>query len=164
MKTHFEEFAAYNAWANRRLYDAAAAVSDADRRSDQGAFFGSLFNTLSHILVADVLWMARFRQVAPPGWALTHTPHDSFEDLRAAREAQDVDIIAYTSALTEAEIEADIHYTTVTGPKDVTQKRGPALAHFFNHQTHHRGQCHMILTRLTGDAPPLDLLFYQRGA
>ncbi len=162
MKAHFEMMAAYNGWANRRLYAASAEVPDTDRRSDQGAFFGGLHQTLNHILVADVIWMARFRGQTPPKWKLDHVPHDDFADLRAAREAMDADIAAYAAGLTQEDIAGEITFTTIVDPATVTQALSPALTHFFNHQTHHRGQCHALLTRLTGDAPPLDLIYYLR--
>lgn len=164
MKAHFVMFARYNAWANARLYDAADELSDEALRRDEGAFFRSLHGTLNHLLVADVLWMARFRGWPQPKIPLDGIMHEPLADLRAAREAQDDDILGWVEGLSEADLEAEITYTTVTGPTTMTQALAPALSHFFNHQTHHRGQAHMILTRLTGDAPPLDLLFYQREA
>ncbi|MEM1316629.1 MAG: DinB family protein [Pseudomonadota bacterium] len=162
MKAHFTLFARYNAWANARLYDAAAALSDEAYVSDEGAFFGSMRNTLNHILVADVLWMARFRAWPQPKIPLDGVMHAPLADLRAAREAQDDDILQWVEGLSEADLDGEITYTTITGPMTMTQRLDQALPHFFNHQTHHRGQAHMILTRLTGDAPPLDLLMYQR--
>ncbi|WP_339948724.1 DinB family protein [uncultured Albimonas sp.] len=165
MKAHFAGFARYNAWANRRLYEAAAALTDAERRSDQGAAFGSLHATLNHLLVTDVIWMARIRGVKGPAWGLDHIAHDDFDDLRAAREALDADIVEGVDALRESDILAsEIAYTRVSSPEPIVQPLAEALAHLFNHQTHHRGQCHMILTRLTGAAPALDLLFFHREA
>ena len=164
MKAHFEMMAAYNAWANDRLYAACAGLCDADRRADLGAFFGGLHQTLNHILVGDVVWMARMRGQTPPAWPLDHIPHDDFADLRAAREAMDADIIAHVAALEDETLAGDMTFTTIVNPATVTQPRAPVLAHFFNHQTHHRGQVHALLTRLTGEAPPLDLVYYQREA
>jgi uncharacterized damage-inducible protein DinB len=164
MKAHFEMMAAYNDWANRRLYDAAANLSDEDYRSDCGVFFKSLHGTFNHLYVADVIWLSRFRGDPNPPWSLDSIAHDKFEGLKARRIALDHDIMGFVGSLTEARLAADITYRTVTDAKNVTQSLAPALAHFFNHQTHHRGQCHAILTRLTGAAPALDLLYYQRGA
>ncbi|MEM6440759.1 MAG: DinB family protein [Pseudomonadota bacterium] len=162
MKAHFTMFARYNAWANVTLYDAAAELPQEAYERDEGAFFGSLQRTLNHILVADVLWMARFRSWPQPKIPLDGMMHEPLAELRAAREAQDADILQWVDGLSQADLDAQITYTTITGPKTMTQVLAPAMSHFFNHQTHHRGQAHMILTRLTGDAPPLDLLFYQR--
>lgn len=162
MKAHFATFARYNAWANARLYDAAAAVPDEAYRRDEGAFFGSLEGTLNHLLVTDILWMARFRSWPQPTLKLDGMMHDTLADLRAAREAQDQDILQWVDGLTDDDLASEITYTTITGPMTMTQALAPAMSHFFNHQTHHRGQAHMILTRIAGDAPPLDLLMYQR--
>ena len=162
MKAHFEMMAAYNAWANSRLYDAACALSEEDYRSDQGAAFSSLHGTLNHMFVADVIWLARFRDQPNPPWKLDHIAHDRRRDLRARREALDRDIIGFAGALTEQQMAAEFSYRTVTDNAVVTQPLSQALAHFFNHQTHHRGQCHMMLTRLAGTAPPLDLIYFQR--
>ena len=162
MKAHFAMFARYNAWANRRLYDAAAALPDADLRRDLGAAFGSLHGTLNHLLVTDVIWLARFRGVRPPPWPLDHVAHEPFEDLRAARAALDDDVIRFVAETPGPAFAAEFTYRTVTGNREVTQPLGPAVAHLFNHQTHHRGQAHALLTRLTGEAPPLDLIFFQR--
>ncbi len=71
-------------------------------------------------------------------------------------------IAAYVEYVTEDELNQDFTYVPITTPEEVTQGLGQALAHFFNHQTHHRGQAHAILTRLTGEAPSLDLIYYQR--
>ncbi|MEO0957592.1 MAG: DinB family protein [Pseudomonadota bacterium] len=162
MKAHFQMFADYNAWANERLYAAAGQLSKKDVEADLGAFFGSVLGTLNHIMIADLLWLARLREQRPPNFALIDILHDDMAELTAARRVLDADIVRYADDLTEADLTANITYTTITGPTTMTQRRDHALPHFFNHQTHHRGQVHALLTRLTGDAPPLDLLFYQR--
>lgn len=164
MKAHFAKFARYNRWANRRLYAAAGALDDAARRRDEGAFFGSLHATLNHLLVTDVIWLARLRGIQGPPWGLDHIAHDDFDDLGAARAALDDDLILYVDEATEAEIAGTISYRRVSTPEAFVQDTAEALAHLFNHQTHHRGQCHMLLTRLAGRAPELDLLYFAREA
>ncbi|MEM9141084.1 MAG: DinB family protein, partial [Pseudomonadota bacterium] len=111
---------------------------------------------------ADIIWMARFRGQPIPAWDLDYEPHHRLDDLKARRSALDRDILGYVMELEAGRMEAEITYHTIVGPREVRQPLGQALAHFFNHHTHHRGQCHAMLTRLTGSAPPLDLLFYQR--
>ena len=162
MKAHFEMLAGYNAWANGRLYDAAFALPEDDYRRDLGAFFGSLHGTLNHIFVADVIWLARFRGQPNPPWTLDHNAHDDRRELRARREALDRDIQGYTYALSAHDLKRKFSYRTVTKPALVEQVVADAMTHFFNHHTHHRGQCHALLTRLTGNAPALDLIYYQR--
>ena len=164
MKAHFQMMAAYNTWANGRLYDAAAGLSDADYRADLGAFFKSVHGTLNHVLVGDLLWLARFRRQPRPPFELDSILHDDQAELAAARRVMDADICRYVDDLSDAELAGDLTYGMVTRDETVTQPLAQALAHFFNHQTHHRGQVHALLTRQTGEAPPLDLVYYQREA
>jgi uncharacterized damage-inducible protein DinB len=102
MKALFDMMAAYNAWANRRLYDSCANLTGEERRAGLGAFFGSLHGTLNHMLVADRIWMARFEGEEPPGDALDAEIYDKFVALRSAREAEDSRISAHVAGLTEA--------------------------------------------------------------
>lgn len=153
----------YNAWANARLYDASLALSSEAVRRDTGAFFGSVLHTLNHIYVADTIWMSRFRGLPNPPWTLDHVAQEEPVGLRKRREALDRDIIGFTGGLKADQLATEISYFTVTGPAKVTQPMGAALAHFFNHQTHHRGQCHAMISQLGAEAPPLDLLYFQQG-
>jgi uncharacterized damage-inducible protein DinB len=158
----FRMFAGYNAWANERLYDAAAQLSDADYRADRGAFFKSMHGTLNHLLVGDRVWMHRFTGEGPSPTALDAILEDDFEGLRAARRAEDRRIMSYVAGLTDEDLAGDICYRTISRPAEIVQPLRYALPHVFNHQTHHRGQAHCLLTEITGDAPSLDLILYQR--
>ncbi len=161
MKALFAMLAGYNQWANIRLYNAAAALTDDQYREDRGAFFGSLNGTLNHLLVADRVWMRRFTGTGPQPSALDEILYEELADLEAARMAEDERIIAYIRDLSEEALSGQLRYRRMTRPEEVSQPLAPLLSHFFNHQTHHRGQAHCILTALTGDAPSLDLLVYQ---
>ena len=164
MKTRYQMFAGYNAWCNERLYDAAALVPDAEYRADRGAFFKSLHGTLNHLLVGDRIWMRRFTGagVQPP--SLDAILYDDFAALRTARRSQDVLISRYIGGLDNAALNGTLRYKTVVNPQTIEQPLAPALDHFFNHQTHHRGQAHTLLTGILGNdaTPSLDLIFYQR--
>jgi len=164
MKDHFRMFAIYNAWANTRLYNAAAKLSDADYRAERGAFFGSLHRTLSHILVGDRIWMRRFTGEGPTYTDLEAVPCADLPSLRAEREAEDARIVGWVGSLDDAKLAGTFSYRTITKPDGITQRLAPALAHFFNHQTHHRGQAHGLLTAIGGRdaAPSLDLIYFQR--
>jgi uncharacterized damage-inducible protein DinB len=164
MQSHFRMMAHYNTWANTRLYDAAAVVDAEAYLAPRGAFFGSLHGTLNHILVGDRIWLQRFTGEGEVPTSLDAILHDDFAALRAARDEEDARIVAYVEGLDEAAFDSLFSYRTITKPVDVTQPLGPALAHFFNHQTHHRGQAHCLLTQITGDAPSLDLIAFQREA
>ncbi len=162
MKAHFDTFARYNAWANARLYEAARALPDADYRADRGAFFKSVHGTLNHLLVTDRVWMHRFTDEGTPPARLDLILFDSLADLEAARRSEDERIVRYVTAVDANALAGTISYRRVSTPEPFTQALMPALAHWFNHQTHHRGQVHALLTALTGHAPELDLLFFQR--
>jgi uncharacterized damage-inducible protein DinB len=164
MKPHFSMFAGYNRWANERLYEAVGKLPAAEYRADRGAFFGSLHGTLNHLIVADRIWMRRFTGEGPIQTKLDEILFDDLGSLAAERRDQDERIIAYIEGLREADFAAPFIYRTIVNPTDITQPLAPALAHFFNHQTHHRGQAHCLVTEIAGNAamPSLDLIGFQR--
>jgi len=162
MKRIFRMMAGYNRWANGRLYAAAATLPDADYRADRGAFFGSVHRTLNHILVGDRIWMRRFTGEGETYTRLDAVPFDDFDDLVAVREAEDQRIVGWIEGLTDERLNGTFSYRTISNPADITQPLAPALSHFFNHQTHHRGQVHALLSGLGLDPPSLDLILFQR--
>ena len=147
MKSRYQMFAGYNAWCNERLYDAAADLRDADYRADRGAFFKSLHGTLNHLLVGDRIWMRRFTGEGEVPTSLDAILYDDFAALRAARRSEDALISRYVDGLSDADFWRPFRYRTVVRPADIEQPLAPALDHFFNHQTHHRGQAHALLVR-----------------
>ena len=159
---HYRMFGHYNAWANSRLYDAAARLSPDQYRADRGAFFKSVHGTLNHLLATDRIWMQRFTGAGDAPDRLDAILFETFEELRAAREAEDRRIVGFVDGLDDIRIAGTIKYRRVSSPEQFEQQLAPALAHWFNHQTHHRGQLHALLTGLVGTAPELDLLFFQR--
>jgi uncharacterized damage-inducible protein DinB len=158
----FNMLAAYNGWANRRLYAAAAELPDDEYRADRGAFFKSVHGTLNHLLVADRIWMKRFTGQGAAPDRLDVILFEEFSDLRQERETEDARISAYVDGLDEAALAARFCYRRASAPEEFEQPLAPALLHVFNHQTHHRGQVHAILTGLGRDAPALDLMHFQR--
>jgi len=158
---HFQTFARYNAWANDRLYAACAQLSDADFRASRQSFFGSILGTLNHILVGDRAWLGRIDGV-PSG--ITRLDEILFEDLavlRQARVAEDERILKLTETLDTEALNRDLVYRTVAG----VEHRTPlvwVLSHMFNHQTHHRGQAHALLSQTAVKPSPLDLIFFLR--
>jgi uncharacterized damage-inducible protein DinB len=159
---HYRMFGRYNAWANGRLYDAAARLTAEQYRADRGAFFKSVHGTLNHLLVTDRIWMQRFTGEGDAPDRLDAILFETLGELRAAREAEDRRITGFVDGLDLARLEATIKYRRVSSPEEIEQQLAPALAHWFNHQTHHRGQVHALLTGLAGQAPELDLLYFQR--
>jgi uncharacterized damage-inducible protein DinB len=161
---HYRMFAHYNAWANDRLYEAAARLSGEQYRADRGAFFKSVHGTLNHLLVTDRIWMQRFTSEGDAPNRLDAILFEAFDELRVARAAEDRRILRFVAGLDDRRIEGTIKYRRVSSPEEFEQALAPALAHWFNHQTHHRGQVHALLTGLLGQAPELDLLYFQRLA
>ena len=161
LKAHFDQLAAYNRWANRRVYQDAAALPDETRKRGAGLFFGSVHGTLNHLLAADYIWMRRFTGDGPQPARLNQILYEDFGELRAAREREDERIFGFVTGLDGSD--RVITYQNSTG-KTFQQALGPALTHFFNHQTHHRGQVHAGLT-IAGirEPAPLDLLVLQRS-
>ena len=155
--------ARYNAWANGKLYDACAGAGAEAWAADAGLFFQSLRGTLNHLVVADRIWMRRLTGEGETHAALDEVPYPQFAELRDVRTALDKRIRTYVEGLHGEALAGTFTYTPVTDPTPVTQARAPVLAHLFNHQTHHRGQCHAALTRLVGEAPALDLIYFQRA-
>lgn len=160
---NYQMLAAYNAWANRLLYAAVTELSEDELHRDTGAFFGSVFATLSHILVADRVWLNRFIGEGPKPKTLDEKPYATFPELKAARIQEDARIIDYIDSLTPDQLEASFSYTPVTSPALVSHKLWPALTHFFNHQTHHRGQIHAGLTGMGKPSLSLDLIYFVRS-
>jgi uncharacterized damage-inducible protein DinB len=161
MKSQFQMLAAYNDWVNRCLYEAATALPERDYRADRGAFFGSLHGTLNHLLLGDRIWLRRFTGEGAALDELDAILYDDFTALRRTREAEDARIVAYIDRLGDADLARIVRYRSTRNPAETEQYLAPLLLHFFNHQTHHRGQAHCLLTELTGEAPSFDLLVFQ---
>lgn len=162
MLDHYRMYAAYNAWANGTLYEAVSALDDNAYRRNLGAFFGSLHRTLNHLLAADRIWLKRFTGTGEAPTTLDAVLCEDIADLWAARQAEDARIVAYIDRLDEEQIARDITYTPLTNPTLITHPLGHALTHLFNHQTHHRGQCHGMLTAVGGPSLALDLIYFVR--
>ncbi|MFO0630419.1 MAG: DinB family protein [Polyangiales bacterium] len=163
MVEHMLHLARYNAWANARVYAAVAEVGDEAAWRDAGLFFGSVAATLNHLLVADRIWMRRFTGDGEHPARLDAILHRDLAALADARRAEDARILGWAAGLTEEALAREITYAPVTRPGAVTSVLWMDLLHAFNHQTHHRGQVHTGLLRLTGqEPPPLDMVLFAR--
>jgi uncharacterized damage-inducible protein DinB len=165
MKTtdNFRQLAAYNRWANSRLYAAALDLSDQAYRLHIGVFFGNLHGTLNHLLLTDRLWLKRLTGEGDHPSQLNEILYEDRAALTRARIAEDNRLIAVVDKYDEAAL-ANLHSYKTTSGMPQSQVLADILLHFFNHQTHHRGQAHACLSILTGGEPPsLDLLVFQRG-
>jgi len=162
MKAHFVMMANYNEWANARLFRVAGTLEEALYRKEVGAYFRNLHGTLNHILVADRIWMHRLTGIGDQPEKLNAILFEDLSSLHAARVEEDSRILAFVQSLDEPAFEELWDYRTLNGTPQ-RQRRREILAHLFNHETHHRGQAHAILTVL-GVAEPeaLDLLLMLR--
>jgi uncharacterized damage-inducible protein DinB len=160
----FRQLAAYNHWANARLYGFALEMPDEAYRRPTGVFFGSLHGTLNHLLAADRIWLKRLTGEGEPAARLDAILHEDRAELTRARLAEDARLIRVIDGYDEASLAREVSYQTTSG-KPHRQVLADILLHLFNHQTHHRGQAHGCCSIVTGREPPsLDLLAMQRGA
>jgi uncharacterized damage-inducible protein DinB len=170
---HYVALARYNGWMNEKLFTRAASLEDADRKRDLGAFFHSVHGTLNHLLLADRVWLGRFtgrpedfasRDAAGnilPVRALSQELYTDFEQLWQERRATDRAIEDYASTLTPGAVAGPFTYQSFAGDS-FTHPLWWALTHFFNHQTHHRGQASALLTRLGADVGVTDFIAFIR--
>ncbi|MEM7540459.1 MAG: DinB family protein [Pseudomonadota bacterium] len=161
MKRYFEELARYNQWANQRIYSAAAALRLEDYHRELGAFFASVHGTLNHILVGDRIWLKRFTGEGQAPARLDEVMTKDREALREMREREDRRICSFIDVLDDARLHQELVYQNMSGRK-FADPFAQLLGHFFNHQTHHRGQAHALLTQLNEQAPSLDLVAMMR--
>lgn len=165
----FGHLAAYNQWMNRKLYNAAAALPDEALMQDRGAFFGSLFGTLSHLVVADTIWLQRLAQ-HPPGFAalqglaalpqptaLDQLPCANLAELTERRALLDDTLAQFCAELQPAQLAEPFDYASTKGVRS-RKVLGEVLQHIFNHQTHHRGQASTLFSQMGIDIGATDLL------
>jgi uncharacterized damage-inducible protein DinB len=156
---YIRTMAAYNAEMNRRLYGAAARLSEAERRAPRGAFWGSIHGTLTHILWGDRQWMSRFDDWPKPDTPIKQSSqmiHD-FAELTAARAKADGDIIVWAHQVDDAWLDEDMVWFSGAANREMRAPKGLLVTHFFNHQTHHRGQAHALLTAAGQETGDTDL-------
>lgn len=151
--------AAYNAEMNRRLIRAADTLDEAARRADRGAFWGSLHGTLSHILWGDTQWMSRIDgwQKPPVGQKDSARMMEDWSALKDARAAADARIEAWADGLTEQRLAGPLVWYSGISGKEVSMPLWIVATHFFNHQTHHRGQAHALITHAGAATADTDL-------
>jgi len=151
--------AAYNAEMNRRVFACAAGLTDAQRRADHRAFWGSIHGTLNHILWADRMWMSRFCGSPAPSEGMREGAalYEDFDALRAARTETDAAIVAWAAGLDAAWLAEDLVWWSFGTRSEQRRPRVVVVVHFFNHQTHHRGQAHALLTAYGKDTGDTDL-------
>ncbi|MBB3139823.1 DinB family protein [Halomonas organivorans] len=169
LKCHLELLASYNQWMNAKVYEAASRLSPEELARDRGAFFDSILGTLNHIVVADTIWLQRFathpacvdtlREIAtlPTPTRLDEVIFRDFQDLYGHRIWLDERIIHWIDGLEESDLDWVLDYHNVKGMA-ASRRFSSLLLHFFNHQTHHRGQVTTLLSQAGEDVGTTDLL------
>jgi len=169
MDTYFSHLARYTQWMNEKLYGAAAGLTEEELLRDRGAFFGSIFGTLNHIAIGDILWFKRIALYLPglaslkcvealPPPAFPNTPlRSNLAELAGLRTMLDAAIIAFCAELAPARLGEAFEWTSTKGVKS-RKVLGDVLVHVFNHQTHHRGQATTLFSQMGIDVGATDLL------
>ncbi len=154
--------AAYNAELNRRVYAAAATLSEAQRRADGGAFWGSIHGTLSHLLWADQMWMSRLDGWPTPAAKLADSAawfEASFDAMTALRVEMDDRLVGWAARVRQDFLDGETTWYSGATQRQQTRPRALLVMHLLNHQTHHRGQAHALLTRAGAQTGATDLAF-----
>lgn len=174
MIEQYKQLARYNRRMNEKIYAVCAELSAEALAEDRGAFFGSVLNTLNHILLADRAWLTRLTEdptigysYAPGGGiievkSLDQILYDDFEILRKERARTDHQIELYAGQLEDDELEEEMSYHTSSG-QACRHPRWWAITHLFSHQTHHRGQVTTLLSQLGKDVGVTDFAVLLRN-
>jgi uncharacterized damage-inducible protein DinB len=154
--------ARYNRWQNENLYGAASVLTDEDRKADRGSFFKSIHATLNHLIWADHIWMSRFSKDWSPLEGGIGTPTQVLDDwgaLSQKRAIADASIISWADRLTDEDLGGDLSWYSGAMKTDLTKPKWVCITQLFNHQTHHRGQVHAMLTAAGAKPDDTDLPF-----
>lgn len=169
LKDHFELLSIYNQWMNSKIYESASSLSAIDLTQDRGVFFGSILGTLNHIVVGDTIWLKRFathpscvgslQEVAnlPNPTSLSQIVFEDIGRLSEHRVWLDRQITSWVAGLTEGDLDFVLSYHSTKGIP-ANKRYSSLVLHFFNHQTHHRGQVSALLSQAGADVGVTDLL------
>lgn len=154
--------ARYNAWQNENLYGAADTLTDDARREQRGAFWGSMHETLCHILWSDQQWLARLSDLTEgptAGLKESGSIVNDWAELKVQREKMDRLLEKWASHASQADCEGELSWYSGAMGKDMVKSKPLCICQLFNHQTHHRGQVHTMLTQAGANPSDTDLPF-----
>ena len=151
--------ARHNTWQNTTLITASNQLTEAERWMDRGAFFKSIAATLNHLYWADALMLARINGNERPQDTVTHSltnPADwcEFKELRAERDAA---IETWAAGTRNADLAGIVRWYPPDGSARIEMPKAICVVQLFNHQTHHRGQIHAMLTAAGADPELTDI-------
>lgn len=159
---YVKTMARHNRWQNASIYNAVTNLTDAQRREDRGLFFGSIQATLSHLFWGDRTWLHRFAGCMPgkaAGIPDFVNEYDTWDEMVQARAALDAEIMPWSGEVDEAFLQGELSWYSGAVGRDVSKPYSLLVTHFFNHQTHHRGQVNGALTALGQKLDDTDLPF-----
>ncbi len=152
-------FARYNSWQNCSLIAAADGLSDSERWSDRGAFFKSIAATLNHLYWADALMLERIKGNERPQDTVSHslTSPSNWPEFKRLRAGRDSEISLWANGLSDKDLHGEVAWYPPRGSDRIVMLKTVCILQFFNHQTHHRGQIHAMLTAAGAVPDPTDL-------
>lgn len=162
---HVRLMARYNEWQNRSIFDAAAGLPDEARRQARGAFFGSIFGTLNHLAWGDSVWLHRFTGRPKPAMGIrdSATLFADWDSLVEARAGLDAEFNAFAADISADWLATVQSWYSGAAGREISRPNWALVAHVFNHQTHHRGQVHAMLTAAGAKPDDTDLFFVEPG-
>jgi uncharacterized damage-inducible protein DinB len=152
--------ARYNAWQNRSLIAAASGLDEAARRAERGAYFGSIHGTFNHLLWADEMWLSRFIGSPRPGCGIKDSSRlvEDWAELVIRRGATDATITDWAGSLVQDWLDGELTWFSGATQHEMRRPTALLVVHLFNHQTHHRGQVHAMLTAAGARPDDTDLM------
>ncbi len=156
--------ARYNSWANNRIYNALSRIDDASRKENRRAFFGSIHNTMNHILLADLIYRERLEKKPTTYGRLDEVLYDDFGELETAHRENDEWYVGYCERMDPAELDGTLSFKAVgmDGDEFFSLPLRMCLSNLFQHQIHHRGQVHHMISHAGENPPPVDIVKFGR--
>jgi uncharacterized damage-inducible protein DinB len=160
-RAYVQRMARYNRWQNENLYGVADTLGDAERRRERGAWFGSIHKTLNHLLWGDQIWMYRLAGTPKPQGTIPESValFADWDSLKSERKSFDGTIVDWADAVSDSWLAGDMTYYSYATKSEWSRPHWMLVTHMFNHQTHHRGQVHCMLTQAGGRPSDTDLPF-----
>jgi len=151
----FRKLARANALANLRLHKAVALLQPGEFEASRTSFFPSIRATLNHILVVDWFYVDALEggTLGPKAWENAE-PFTVAAELRTAQADVDRRLLTLCDHLTPGDLARTV--AVHRGSRIQTDRLDDILSHLFQHQTHHRGQVHAMLSGTSVKPPQLD--------
>jgi uncharacterized damage-inducible protein DinB len=148
----------YGYWANARLFRVVAGLTPAQFTQTVAGSYGSVRNTLVHVMSAEWGWLDRCGGF-PRGPALKPDDYPTFESLASTWRTVETHVRDFLATLSDADLDRVVQFT-LPGSEPRAIPLGALMQHAANHAVHHRGQVALLL-RLLGHTPGnVDLVIY----